>query len=301
MPGLTPTEAVAARKLHPLVATILTDAMVAKPLPPLTPDQQALVLGGEAPIWSEIVTDEMLDSRLWPRAGALAERFWSPATVRDPDDMYRRLAVLQDRLRLLGLNDYANRARMASRLVPGASDPVLVLLDLVGPVRHFAHDHRPPAAARGRKIVQEFNALADAAPVDSLVARSFIARATRLAEGDRAMASVLRADFKLWIANHGRFTVAAKTHTALQSGLPASAEIAELAAVGLLATEAIEASQPLSAEAAVRALAVLERAEAAEKASERPVFTLFNRQPPADLILMVTPGVRRLVAAAQRS
>jgi len=49
----------------------------------LSAAQQALVLGGEACVWTEIVTDQMLDGRLWPAAAALAECFWSPATLGD--------------------------------------------------------------------------------------------------------------------------------------------------------------------------------------------------------------------------
>nr|CAD7426366.1 unnamed protein product [Timema monikensis] len=46
----------------------------------LTSEQRALILGGEACLWSEQVNQNSLESRLWPRAAALAERLWT-----DPD------------------------------------------------------------------------------------------------------------------------------------------------------------------------------------------------------------------------
>ena len=79
---------------------------LADPLPStadLTPEQRKLLLGGEVCMWAEQLDERTIDSRVWPRTAAIAERFWSPETRRDARDMYRRLEPTSIELESLGL------------------------------------------------------------------------------------------------------------------------------------------------------------------------------------------------------
>lgn len=69
----------------------------------LTEAEAQRILGGEVCMWGEYVNSRTLDSRVWPAAAAMAERFWSPRSVSDVNEMYRRLPFESLRLESLGL------------------------------------------------------------------------------------------------------------------------------------------------------------------------------------------------------
>ena len=93
------------------------------------------VIGGEACLWGELVMPELLDLRLFSRLTALAERLWSPATVRDHDDFYRRHERVMARLEAeLGLQLAGVRAAHG----PTENDRRQVLLDTLEPVKWYA-------------------------------------------------------------------------------------------------------------------------------------------------------------------
>ena len=69
------------------------------------------VLGGEACMWAELVTDDVFEARVWGRLPAIAERLWSPRSVRDESDMYLRLARLRVSLVAFADVDIAQRQR----------------------------------------------------------------------------------------------------------------------------------------------------------------------------------------------
>ncbi len=75
----------------------------------LNDEQKHLVLGGEACMWGEHIDQDTIDSRIWPRTAAIAERFWSPAEIRGVGDMYSRLDSISIELERLGLRHLSSR------------------------------------------------------------------------------------------------------------------------------------------------------------------------------------------------
>ncbi len=90
----------------------------------LTPDQQKLILGGEVAMWAEQLDRRSIDSRIWPRTAAIAERFWSPQSLTDVDDMYRRLGSVSLELETLGLH-HVSAEGVALRELAGAEHATL--------------------------------------------------------------------------------------------------------------------------------------------------------------------------------
>ncbi|WKK66981.1 beta-N-acetylhexosaminidase [Lutimonas zeaxanthinifaciens] len=80
---------------------------VVDPMPAveLTKEESDRILGGEATMWAELVTPLTVDSRIWPRTAAIAERFWSPQEVRDLESMHNRLEVVNRYLELIGIRN----------------------------------------------------------------------------------------------------------------------------------------------------------------------------------------------------
>jgi hexosaminidase len=188
---------------------------------------------------------------------------------------------------------------MAARLVPGASEPVALLLDLVAPVRNHAHNRGALAILKGKAPTpQQFNELADAASADSRVARRFALDAERFVRGDRSGAAALKANLAARRTNHDRFAAVARGNPQLEAALPISADIAALAGIALDAVEAVESGRAPGTEWRGRAQELLDRQAAATKASASIIQVLTMQQPPADLLISITPGIRTLVEAA---
>jgi len=137
----------------------------------LTPEQAKHVLGGEATMWGEWVTPETIDSRIWPRTAAIAERLWSPRSVNDIESMYRRLAVLSIQLEELGLTHKRNQDMMLRRLVGGDDiGPLKTLVSVIEPVKEYRRYQLRPQI-----MLNPLTGVVDATTPDSVTGRQFAA------------------------------------------------------------------------------------------------------------------------------
>lgn len=99
------------------------------------------ILGGEATMWTELVTPLTIDSRIWPRTAAVAERLWSSAEVQDVEDMYVRLNTISLELEREGLTHIRNRDVILRSLVGGRDISSLkVLADVCEPMKGYTRN-----------------------------------------------------------------------------------------------------------------------------------------------------------------
>jgi hexosaminidase len=145
----------------------------ADPLQSIPDSLASRVLGGEAAMWSEFADSVLYDSRVWPRAAAVAERLWSPASLtQDVPDMYRRLAFVSEELEALGLRHRRAPAALLRQLAspsPAALPALQTLASVIEPVKEYKRHFQ------GFKYTTEtpLTRLVDAAPAEAEAARRF--------------------------------------------------------------------------------------------------------------------------------
>jgi hexosaminidase len=248
----------------------------------LSPDEKRLILGGEACMWSEYVSPENIDSRIWPRTAAIAERLWSPQDVTDVNSMYQRLENISRWLDWLGLTHNSSYGPMLRRIAGTNDISVLrTFTDVVEPVKDY---NREELAVVEATSLSPLNRVIDATRPESMTARRFANLVDALIGGhaDSEAKQEVRASLIRWRDN--------------QSNLQ------PLESQSFLLTEIVRLSQDLTAVATtgLQALDYLDRGERAPAAWATQQFALLEQaqKPKAQLLLMVVPSVQKLVEAS---
>lgn len=130
------------------------------------------VLGGEVTLWSEIVKEQTLDLRLWPRSYAIAERLWSAQQLDDEQSMYRRLQYM-DRWGTVSVGLQHQWSAMQGMLRLANQNDISALQHFAGAVEQaqYYHRHHEKSANEGYDKYDPLNRLADALPPESLAIR----------------------------------------------------------------------------------------------------------------------------------
>lgn len=136
----------------------------------LTNEERSRVLGGEATMWSELVTPLTIDSRIWPRTAAIAERFWSPKEVNDVDNMRHRLNDVSHKLEELGITHIKNRDLILRGMTNNQNISSLITLSKIcEPLKIYSRNK----GGTEYKSFSPFSLFADACTVDAEDAISF--------------------------------------------------------------------------------------------------------------------------------
>jgi len=252
-------------------------------------DQQKRILGGEACMWAEFITDDNIDSRIWPRAAAISERLWSAPQVQDVHSMYIRLSAMSQYLEQLGLRHRSSSEMMLSRMA-GADNiaALLTLADVAEPASLQIREEEAQKAGGIQTSDTPLNRMVDAVLPESEVARRFSQMVNQFVGSnfqDTKAKSDIRSLLLAWRDNDNELRPLLQNSYLLKELSPVSQTLSSLGGVGLQALDDIDKGERGSDSWHKEQIAIFQEAE----------------KPAADLFLAVAPAVQKLVEASTRS
>ncbi len=207
------------------------DHYLVDPMPKeeLSEEERSRILGGEATMWSELVTPLTVDTRIWPRTAAIAERFWSAAGVTDLDDMHRRLETVSQQLERIGLRHLQVREYLLRNIANyQATDALQDLSEISEPLKIYTRNR----GGRQYQVYSPFTLFADACTADAAQARPFHkAVEAYLSEKDQNRAALLKGYFEKWRSVYARLELIQEEAPLVERVLPYSKRVRDISAL----------------------------------------------------------------------
>lgn len=219
------------------------DHYIVDPMPAveLSEEEASRILGGEATMWSELVTPVTVDSRIWPRTAAIAERFWSAKEINDMDSMFERLNTINQSLELLGLQHISSSAYILRNIANYQDTHALRTLSQVSePYKIYSRN----AGGTEYQTYSPFTLFADACVADAKAARPFRkAVEGYIATKDLKSKKILEHYLGAWSSSHDELLKIADQAPLTAPVLPYAKRVSDLSKLMMLGLESGELSQ----------------------------------------------------------